>query len=69
MYANLKAEMSRYGVTSQNIADVIGTQVQAAILKINGNSEFKFSEAIKIRDTYFPNIRLEYLFTKVDNAA
>jgi len=63
VYQNLKAEMARYGVTNGGIAECIGINAQTVSNRINGNgAEFSLGECIKIRDKYFPSMRLEYLF-------
>lgn len=62
MLANLKFEMGRKSITNQMIANELGLRIQAVILKVNGKTEFKFSEAAKVRDKFFPGMRLEYLF-------
>ncbi len=36
--------------------------------KLNDVTEFSVGEAIKIRDTFFPGIRIEYLFARADSA-
>lgn len=63
MYQNLKAEMTRYGVSNSDLASCLSINPQTVSNRINGNgAEFNFGECVKIRDTYFPSMRLEYLF-------
>lgn len=59
---NLCAEMSRFGVSTMDIQKLIGCTDKTARSKINGNSEFSVSEALNIRDKFFPGLRIEYLF-------
>lgn len=61
---NLCAEMSRFGVSTTDIQNLIGCTDKTARNKINGISEFSVSEALEIRDKFFPGLRLEYLFAR-----
>lgn len=64
---NLYAEMSRYGVSNFDIQNILKCSEKTVRNKLNGLTEFSISEARKIRDTYFPGLRLEYLFSTDDN--
>lgn len=60
---NLESEMKRYGVTIRDICLVTGTKQERTIrYKVKGVHPFSLPEALKIRDTFFPSLRLEYLF-------
>lgn len=67
-HSNLKAEMARNGVTVGAIAELLGVRFGTISDKINGRTNFYFHEARKIRDHFFPDLTLEYLFA-VDHAA
>jgi len=60
---NLLAEMARYGVSNNDIQSLLSCADKTVRNKLNGVTEFSFGEAMKIRDTFFPGIRLEYLFS------
>lgn len=62
---NLKAEMARYGVTTNAIGKAIQSTDRTVTNKLNGSSEFTIEEAITIRDSFFPGLRLEYLFAAI----
>lgn len=62
MLKNLSAEMVRNGVKAELIASVLGVSDRTIRSKLSGDSEFSFAEAEKIRDEFFPSLRLEYLF-------
>lgn len=66
MTRNLSAEMVRYGVSISDINRVIGKTERSTRDKINGKFAFTFPEAIKIRDTFFTGMSLEYLFATED---
>lgn len=59
---NLEAEMARYGVTNNDIKSLLGCSDRTVTNKLNGETDFTVPEALKIRNTFFPNLRLEYLF-------
>lgn len=63
-YSNLKAEMAREGVKQIDIAKLLDVREATISEKINGKSAFDIDEAIIIKQTYFPKLPLEYLFSK-----
>lgn len=67
MLRNLKAEMARNGVSTEMIMTVLGKSDKTTRDKINGKSGLYLSEALKIRDTLFPGLSLEYLFSQADS--
>lgn len=64
LYKNLRAEMSRRGVTVKDLAELIGVRHATVSDKLHGKSRFFFDEAEKIRDSFFPDCSLEYLFQR-----
>lgn len=64
-YPNLDAELSRYGINREEVANLIHKSVPTISLRINGNrSDFTISECQTIRDAFFPDMSLDYLFSK-----
>lgn len=59
---NLKAEMQRNGLTVRDIMVTIGCSEKTARNKINGETDFTYPEAEKVRNSLFPGMRMEYLF-------
>ena len=57
MYTNLKVELIKKSLTQKEIADYIG------IHKIS-NGSFSVEEAFKIKERFFPECDLEYLFKR-----
>lgn len=45
-----------------DIADYLGIKAQTVRDKINGTYPFKFDEAVKIQQKFFPEYDLKYLF-------
>ena len=62
MYRNLEAEMVRRGVSRLDIADAIQKRYQAVSLKLNGKSKFTLDETIAIKNKFFPDCDVEFLF-------
>lgn len=62
MYINLKAEMVRHGVNDADLARLIGISDRTFRNKISGKSEFGVKQAMQIREKFFPDLDIEYLF-------
>ena len=58
---NLRAEMVRYGISRKQVGMVIGLNIGATYARFQGRTDFKVSELVKIRDTFFPELSLDYL--------
>lgn len=61
-YLNLIGEMAKRKVKNESIAQELGIHRNSVYNKLNGESSFSVDEAIRIRDTFFPDLELEYLF-------
>ena len=62
MFPNLRAEMARKGLSVNEIASRIGCTSKTFRNKLSGKSEFTRAEVFKIRNEFFPNLSIEYLF-------
>jgi len=62
VYNNLRAEMARNNVTVGNLAEILNVRYATVSDKLNGRFRFYYDEAIKIRNHFFPDCSLEYLF-------
>ena len=60
---NLEAEMTRKRISRRDIAELVGVTYRTIHSKFNGESEWTLSECLKIRDKFFPEMELDYLFT------
>lgn len=69
MLANLKAEMVRNRVTKFDIAKVIGKSDKKVFESVKGLYSFSVDDAMKIRDTFFPGMTIEYLFANEEVSA
>lgn len=68
MLKNLLAEMIRKDVTRQQIADLLNLSYNTVSTKLNGHYEFSVEEARKIKSVFFPDLTIEYLFSKDEEA-
>lgn len=59
---NLQAEMKRNGIENADLQRVLGCSEKTARNKKKGKTAFTVEEAIKIRDAFFPGMRIGYLF-------
>lgn len=64
MLHNLEKVRNEKGITKVALADLLGVKYQTITEKIEGNSSFKFDEALLIQRTFFPEYELVYLFGK-----
>ncbi|MFS0822132.1 XRE family transcriptional regulator [Bacillus sp. 1P02SD] len=62
MYRNLLAEMARRGITKKDLAEFLNMRYPTIVDKTNGKSRFYLDEAFKIRNEFFPDCDLLYLF-------
>lgn len=59
---NLEAEMKRSKISRSDIAHTLGLSYRTIHSRFNGESEWAYSECVKVRNTYFPDMELSYLF-------
>lgn len=69
MYRTLKAEMVRANISIKQLAIRIGITERSLRNKINGKTEFLWSETLKIRKIVAPDMSLEELFRFETKAA
>lgn len=63
MYPNLNAEMARIGIKRADIArDLFNGRTATVSDKLNGRYPLLLSEAVLIKNKYFPEMELGYLF-------
>lgn len=62
MYKNLEAEMTRIGITKLNIAKELNYCYATLINKFAGKTDWHRNEMLSIRNKYFPDKSIEYLF-------
>lgn len=62
MLMNLRGEMARQGIKGKDLADLLDVRLPTIYDKMNGKYGFTFDEALKIKNHFFPESNLEYLF-------
>ena len=60
---NLEAEMKRKKVSRTDIAAFLGVSYRTIHSRFNGEVQWEYSECVRIRDHFFPECSLEYLFS------
>ena len=66
---NLEAEMKRKKISRSDIASLLGLSYRTIHSRFNGESEWGYTECVKVRDTYFPDKTLDYLFATEEDPA
>lgn len=64
MYRNLRAEMVKLDISNDDISKLIHKDARTVRNRMSGATDFTFSETILIRDSFFPKMKLEYLFKR-----
>ena len=62
MYVNLKDECKRKGISRHQIANLWGVSYNTVCEKMNGRSRLYYEEALMLRNVFFPEFNMEYLF-------
>ena len=62
MFPNLRAELARKRITYQQIGQLIGKSKDNVYAKMAGKTDFKLNEMLLIKESYFKDLELEYLF-------
>lgn len=61
-YPTLEAKLAENGITKKSIRLLIAVNHATFCNKLNGKNDFLLQEAIKIQETYFPDISVNELF-------
>lgn len=64
MFHNLEAEMARKKLTKLDIQKELGLSQSTFYSKSNGKNEFTLLEAQQIKNIFFPECSLDYLFER-----
>ena len=69
MFPNLRAEMARCSpiLRTKDMAKALNISEKSVSNKMNGKSKFTLEEAAQIRNVFFPDIGIEFLFAKANN--
>lgn len=61
---NLKGEMAKRSIKVEDIVNVLQIHRNSASNKINGDTAFSIDEAVKVKEAFFPELSLKFLFEK-----
>lgn len=61
--SNLNAEIARKGLLKKDIANKCGISLTSFYEKLNGNRDWTYPEVITIWREFFPEQKVDYLFT------
>lgn len=65
VYPNLRTAALSKGITQEQMANYIGIRAHSFSYRMTGKQgEFTVSEAFAIRDRFFPNLSIEWLFAR-----
>ncbi len=64
MLNNLRAEMVRKNITVKDVARVLGLGNRATRDRIAGRVQFSVDEALAVRNEFFPELDIDYLFKR-----
>lgn len=62
IFPNLKAEMSRNGLTVADLASSWSTTERTTRNRLNGYTDITFAQCLALRDSLFPDMTIDYLF-------
>lgn len=60
-YPNLTKEMAVRKITNKAISQLLNIHINSVGYKLSKGT-FSVEECMKVRDKYFPNMKIEYLF-------
>ena len=70
LFPNLDAELARRNIKRSDIArDLYRGRVASVSDKLNGKYPLSIEEALMIKNKYFPNLKLDYLFDIKEDAS
>ena len=64
MFKNLRQALAKKGITLKSYAEFLGVTEKTLQNKLNGITDFTYSEVEKTTRILFPEYRLDYLFSR-----
>lgn len=61
-YRNLEAELKRKNITRKDLAEAFNLRYATITDKLSGKTRLTLNEAIAIKQKFFPDLSIEYLF-------
>jgi transcriptional regulator with XRE-family HTH domain len=62
-YPNLSAELKRYDITQEEMAERIGRKPETVSRWLNGKSKMPVEACFQIKEIIFPSMSVDYLFS------
>ena len=69
VFRNLRAEMSRSGISIVDMATQLGLNRDTLSRKLANRSNINLNEAFEIQQKFFPNMEISYLFEEIQSNA
>lgn len=63
-YPNLEAELARKNIKRKELAELLKVRPATIYDKLNGKYPFTVNEAMTIKNHFFPNLTVDYLFSQ-----
>ncbi len=65
MYPNLIKALKEKHIKREEVAELLSISQSTLSCKINGKSDFRVYETKLIKETYFPELKIDFLFSTV----
>lgn len=62
IYPNLETELRHAGISQKEMSKKIEMPYSTLFQKLSGKRKTRLRDALKIRDTLFPGMKIDYLF-------
>lgn len=59
---NFESKMVGEGITRKDLANSLGISYTTVNARINGKSQWDYTECLKIRETFFPTEKIDEIF-------
>lgn len=63
MFPNLRAEMARFDIKKKDVAQLLDVTPKTISVKMSNKGEFTRAEMCKIKNQFFSEFSLDYLFS------
>lgn len=64
IYPNLAGEIAKAGLSRKRMAEQLGVSHRTFYNWLSGSTVLRYDDAVKIKETFFPESTVEFLFQK-----